>query len=227
MSDDLDRLLQFDPLDTAEQLVGRENHDAAMALGFALMQARGQALDAELIDQDDTTLNNRLDRYLRICNDLGFETVLTIPFKGKSYGGDEERDEQLYVLAHRDGLLLAFDTWESHHVNGGKVYYNWRPHNLETCARYTSSGGFYEYDYEARAGAWYGDHDAREALRHTIRNLRRNGELVARWEHRPFLWLLHYMDTKESGYDYEQITEDRIRMMPDWVQQMITPATHE
>jgi hypothetical protein len=68
---------------------------------------------------------------------------------------------------------------------------------------------------------WCGDHDAREALRHKIQGLQSAGQLLPRWQHRPWLWLLHYQDTKDINYDHAAITQSRIKMCPKWVQEMI------
>jgi len=70
-------------------------------------------------------------------------------------------------------------------------------------------------------GVWCGDHDAREALRHKIQGLQSAGDLLPQWRHRPWLWLLHYQDTKDTNYDHAAITQSRIKMCPEWVQNMI------
>lgn len=221
MKDELDRLLAFDPLDTAERLVGE--NEAATWLGMVLAQQRGEALREVLEARGDTQLTNRVARYLEITRDLGFEEVLCMPFDGRSWSGETPPDETFHVLAHRDGMLLAFDTFGTTSVNGAKVWYNWRPRDDEFNWRIVSSGSYHRWDPEARTGTWVGDHDAREALRHKIQGLRLNGEFLPRWERRPFLWLLHHMDTEVPGYDHEAINEARIALLPEWVRRMITP----
>lgn len=219
---DMDRLLGFDPLDTAERITGREG-DAAMGLGLLLVQAHVAAKRQALEQRDDTQLSNRVDRYLRICGELGFEQVLCLPFVGHGWSGEEPSEEHLHILAHRDGLLLKFDTFGTRDVNGASVYYNWRPRDLNAGWGCTSSGRYHEFDRENNTGLWSGDHDAREALRHKIQRLRDNGEFLSRWRYPPFLWLLHHMDTKVDGYDHEAINRERIALLPEWVRTMITP----
>jgi len=70
-------------------------------------------------------------------------------------------------------------------------------------------------------GIWSGDHDCREALKFNINNLIENGTFIKKWKNQPFLWLLHYMDHKEDGYDHEAITKERISRLPEDVQQII------
>lgn len=68
---------------------------------------------------------------------------------------------------------------------------------------------------------WSGDHDCREALKFNIERLLENGIFLKKWKKQPFLWLLHYMDSKTPGYNHEQITKDRIALLPEYIQEII------
>jgi len=71
-----------------------------------------------------------------------------------------------------------------------------------------------------------GGGDCREALKYNIEQLELNGSFVKPWVERPFLWLLHYMDTKVEGYRYEKINAERIAMLPEEVRvAAISPST--
>jgi hypothetical protein len=64
---------------------------------------------------------------------------------------------------------------------------------------------------------WSGSHDGREAIKNNIKMLAENGEFLKNWLDVPFLWLLHHMDTKAEGYDYETINKERISKLPPHV----------
>ena len=64
---------------------------------------------------------------------------------------------------------------------------------------------------------WQGSHDCREAIKFNISQLSENGEFIKKWPKTPFLWLLHYMDTKTDGYDHKKITEGRLNKLPKYV----------
>lgn len=218
-----DDILKFDPLHAAEQLTGSsyKEDERTNMIGFGLAIRHGEMKDKHLKELDDTVLSNDLDRYQRIITEMGFELVLDLPFDAPGWDkNDPVRKEHFFVYAHRDGLLLSFDTYNETRVNSGKVRYCWRP-KVEKFMGVTSSGSMYP-DEE---GNWYwgGDHDCREALRHNIHNLRVNGDFIALWPkgHNIFMWLLHYRDTKVDHYDYEGITNSRIQMLPEWVRTMI------
>lgn len=224
MNHHVKQMLTFDPLDTAEKLMGGPS-DAAALLGVAMHIEHTQAKNNMLLSMGDTTLNSSLESYLTIVDSLGFQQVLCLPFDGWGLDGKTHAQETLRVLAHRDGMLLCLDTWQSHQVNSAKVYYNWQPYvDSDQAWGVTSSGHWLHGQGNAPSyPVWVGDHDAREAIRHKIQGLRDNGLLLPIWLERPFLWLLHYMDTKVEGYNYHAINTHRIQMLPEWVRRMITP----
>lgn len=231
---ELDDLLNFDALAEAEKIRGTsyKEDNATSMLGLALQFDKVQSLRAALDARDDTKLSETVSNYLRIAQSEGFEIVLQLPFTGRWRGG-VERQETLYVLFNaKEGILLKFDTYNSKDVNGGKFYYNWRPNPGVETWRVTSSGGWHGTGEDSY---WVGDHDCREALRHHLAKLRQNGAFLTPWRDMPFLWLLHYMDTKDAeggsllynGYDYKAITAERIAMLPDFVQVAIGAKSGE
>jgi hypothetical protein len=74
-----------------------------------------------------------------------------------------------------------------------------------------------------REAVWSGYFDGREAVRYHLGLMETNGDFLPTWEFKPFIWFLHYADTKVPGYDYEQINKERIAMLPEHVRNAITP----
>jgi hypothetical protein len=212
--DPLGSMLSFDALNAVEVITGKDYKadDDTTWLGIALMHEDSRNKEAALLARGDTTFMNDTSRYLTVIEGAGFERCLEQTFVGG------EGEERFFIYARRDGLLLSFDTFGAKHINGAKVYYNWRPSDGVERHRLTSSGGF-----AADRKTWIGDHDAREALLYKMDRLAAFGELVCPWIERPFLWLLHYMDTKSPGYNHRAINEARIALLPQWVRDMITP----
>lgn len=217
MSDDekLASLLKRDPFDIAEKVTGKfyKNDEATQGLGLLMTQSLAKEKHDTLKARGDTVFRNTIKEYVQIIEAYGFEQVLVVPFTS-----NYAENEALFVYAHKSkGLLLVFDTYHGETVNGGRVYYNWVPNEGEKMYNLVSSGGSYN-------DVWAGNHDCREALIFNLTNLDKHGKLLSRWTHRPFLWLLHYMDTRNKDYNYEKINAERIGMLPDWVQTMITPV---
>lgn len=212
---DLDTLLRADPLAEAEEITGisYKEDDATIALGLVLNMDISERKKKALEARGDTLFSNDLERYISIIENYGFERVLEIPFEGKSYCTGPAPKEQFFVYWHPEGLLLAFDTHQTTKVNGATVRYNWKPDG-ELDWKLISSGSFHG-DY------WVGDHDAREALIHHMDALKAEGKFLNPWRKAPFMWLLHYMDSKVEGYDYESINKERIAMLPKKIQEAI------
>lgn len=211
--DTLAKVLHFDALDAAETITGQrvENGASAFGLGLGLIHAKARLKEQMLRDRDDVWGGCPLEAYIACIEANGYVRCIEEEFAG------HYEDERLFVYAHPDGLLLKFDTYSGKRVNGGSVYYNWRPREGADYWELISSGSFAEPDFKV----WTGDHDAREALIFNIGRLRENGDLVAPWVKRPFVWLLHYMDTEVEGYDSDAINADRISRLPEWVQEFI------
>lgn len=242
-------LLSHDPLQALEDFTGKDTATAGLGAGLAFVQTHGARKEEVLTQRGDTTFSNKLDRYVRIITDYGFELAGEFPFKSRMW----DYDEIMFVYVHRGyGLILCFDTHGGadrdggYLVNGGKVYYNLAPKGSLGWP-VTSSGG-YHFDEDA-VKTWVGDHDCREALIFNLERLRENGTFLPKWRSNPFLWFLHHDDTynepyqaarkewlatdrstecpqdrdfPEGKYDYDAINRERIAQMP-LVQEIIQP----
>ncbi|MFA5994289.1 MAG: hypothetical protein WC823_04995 [Parcubacteria group bacterium] len=213
------KLLNVDAFSVAEMLTNRsyKNHSATAHLGRILHLLKGVVIGTTLKKMDDTVFSNKLSNYLRIIQEEGFQILLTLPFSDK-----EGCEEKYYICFHKeDGILLSFDTYGGDSINGGHFYYNWQPSNNDPKNGYKvlSSGG---YRKDGAEFIWAGHHDCRETLRLHIYDLRKNGKFVTPWIEQPFIWLLHYMDTKNPSYDYKAINKERLAMLPPEVLQSIT-----
>lgn len=232
----IDQLLRFDPYAAGEQLArldGRGLQDQ-QATGFALHIAHTHLKHKALMDSGDTALSTTVRRYREIITELGFELVLTVPFTVVGIGSPT-RSEAMYVYAHRDGMLLKFDTFTHRngrqqvpHVNGGNLYFCWQS-SVPNRAPHRSSGRFNSLptaDALAETDLyWVGYLDCREAIRHKVNGLLADGKLFPKWPegNDQFLWLLHYGDTKDPDYDHKAITSQRVTVLPQWVRDMVNP----
>lgn len=240
-------LLEHDPLGTLDDLHARSGGsylNAPPSHMFAYAGVHNARKEAVLKERGDTTMTNALDDYQAIITAYGFELALEFPFRSRSW----DKAETYFIYTHPElGLVLSFDTYNTDSVNGGKVYYNWKPHDgVRACWPMTSSGGWHDYDNDP---VWVGDHDCREALIFRMERLRKNGTFLPKWRANPFLWFLNHDDTHnvpyeaaraewlktdrstpaprdidfpEGKYDYDAINRERIAMAPK-VQAIIQP----
>ena len=230
--EDIDGMLEFDPLDTAEKLTGTsyKKSDKVKALGMMLHLSHHEVKDKVLRDRGDTVFSMKLAEYLPIVKDLGFVQVLDVPFQA-------EHDGKMiteHLLAYwRKGLLLMFDTYCGDGVNGGNLYFNWAP--TDPNERVPSSGGYTKDSKGHRI--IYGSFDCREALRHHISLLESKGKILEKWVEAPSLWPIHYGDSREidriapnypeKGKAYDDLKVERLAMLPDDVREAILGGAHE
>lgn len=214
----MDRLLKRDVVADAEKIVGKSWKESELVgfLSLAMVGEHSKEKKDALLANQDSWFGMPLADYLDVIHQEGFRQVLALPFVGEPRDKDDLLpQETFFMLFHSDGILLAFDTYHGN-LNGGHFYYNWKPNNINTTHDFTSSGGFTK-----DLAAWIGDHDCREAIRYHIKQLRENGQFLNPWIKQPFLWLLHYMDTKDENYDYKAIVAERIAMLPANVRAVI------
>jgi hypothetical protein len=212
MNKELDDLLKYDSLAEAEKVTGKYSgaSESTVLLGMALGYDKNKKLEAMLQSSDDTGFSETKMDYLAKLSRFGFEQIYEESFKE---GG---RDETLNAMFHfQYSILLIFDTYNGN-VNSGKFYYHWKPKGESFPYHITSSGGYVDMDNKI----WSGNHDCREAVKHNINNLLEYGEFVA-WVQQPFIWFLHYGDTKTKDYDYKGLTRSRLAKLPEKVRQAI------
>lgn len=141
-TEEIKKMLDFDPLSHAEKITGKdwkESEETSM-LGLAIALQHNREKEQMLKEIDDTGFSNNTIDYLRIVQNFGFEIVLNeVFFDNVHY----QRNQNLYVLFHKElGILITFDTF-GENVNGGEMYYNWSPNGYLETNGCTSSGGYF------------------------------------------------------------------------------------
>lgn len=201
---------------------------------------------------DDTGLTNDLGNYHRILKEEGFEKVLELDFTDPTYKYPEKffvffRRKGALLLVHdtynttRVNSAKIYYNWKRKYSAEKYVDVtssgNWNIKDRTGEVPYEELYPKYEkttdpdvlarekvwHDKWNREAVWSGDHDAREALRRIIFRLEEHGTFLDKWEFSSFLWLLHYGDTKVTGYNYKTITKERVAMLPDYVREAIIP----
>ena len=211
----------LDPDDPGSPTIG----ETVLGLSFGLMHKKRKAADALAEKTHDTMFSNKMDRYIEIVEDLGFEKCVEIDLERPKKRYPEDVQEKFYIYAcEEDGLILSFDTYGGDSLNSGNLYYNILTYGPERRPQLSGGGGgpvtpyslltgkafeindrqaldeYYEDD--SNPTVYPGSRDCREWLRRNVNRLREL-ELLPRWGRSPFLWFLGYTDTKcyECGED--------------------------
>lgn len=217
----IDELLAIDPIAKAEKIIGRGLSNEIAALGLLFQMDKSERVAKALSEMGDVDgFHQDVETYINILKSAGFQQILVedIP----------QTNDKFYVF-WLDGVLVSFDTYWGHKsINGGNVYLNYEFEDtrnnwfiLSGC----SHGPIHSESGKGTTVTRTVSIDCRQALLHKLNQMRINGTILKKWKQRPFLWLLHYMDTKVDGYDYDAINEQRISQFPIEVREAISPTT--
>lgn len=203
----------------------------------------------------DTHFSSKLNDYLAVVEDLGFKLMLKLEIP--KYGYRETDHQYIYATddglvlcfdSYRGDVVnggSVYFNWANNDPDNpaAPISGSGGTDALDKEANTILKRDFkYEYDHETRTVTvdewadylkdggwtiWVGNFDCREFLRRKVEALRSRGELLKTWAKRPFLWFLHYNDTRCPScnsdhnrcicypafkYDYKAITQKRIEM---------------
>ena len=216
-SETLDKILSFDPLEAAERLTGSSYKESpgTASLGMAMAQEHNRLKSRALSKAHDTFYDITFDDYLEVLKSLGFKELLS----GVITGTEDEWEDK-WVVYWRDGVLIFSDSyWGGKGLNSGNAYFNYSSDDEKGPRPQGFSGSVVLDDTGGRV--WVGSIDVRQGLRHRLTAMEQNGRLLGVWVEQPFLWLLHYNDTKTPGYSSKDINKQRVAQLPIEVQKAI------
>jgi hypothetical protein len=210
-NDNLDELLGFDPLQEAEIMTGRSyKHDEATSSLGLLLAIDVNSKKKELLKTNkDSYYGMEFAEFVVLMDSMGFKSVAS---------GSIPNTEDEWFIDWKGGILVVYDSFRGS-LNGAKAFFNYLPAS-DNSYRGGFSGGT-AVEGPGGKNVWCGNFDAREGFKHRLDNYRDTGIFMKKWIRQPFLWLLHYGDTKVAGYDFNEINQQRIAMFPAEVQEAI------
>jgi len=238
------RILSYDAMQEAERFTGKDSStsEETMNLGL-LLHLRSVKTKRNLLKTlNDTFVGISKGEYKMRVSDFGFKELLRLDFFSLS-----SKEVESFYIMWKDGILMCYDTFMGK-INSAHIYFNylqhfnlktifdsgvldhvsgsWRHHeNVWLSDHFREQYGFY-YGWNKNADDRFvkiGSLDCREGLLFHIKNMLEYGEFLQTWIERPFLWLLHHMDTKNPNYDYNKINKERISLLPKEVINAISP----
>lgn len=223
MTDEFQKILDFDALAQAERLTGQSYKEDKMTevIGLHLHLQSVQRKKEELALRGDTYFSMKFKELLKIYGELGFVDVHSHSFTN-TYGNTDD----FVVLWHPEGILATAESYtfgvedREPVVNNTKIYFNWKPNDQDAPWSFPMSGRIV-------AGVWVGNIDVREGLRHYLSRFRSEGSFVNPWLERDFMWLVDYSQAKVEGYDHKAITNGVLDTLPTEVKDSILYARSE
>ncbi len=164
---------------------------------------------------NDTYWGIKWNDFLQIMIDNGFEVVLEDEFPNHQ---QNNRLEKFIILAHKGkGLLVKAESYGDC-INSGDCYGQaTQKDHFNKWFPISCSGG---YD-ENGVISWH--KDIREGLLLNLQTIEQDMTLLSKWTNPDvFLYLVDFSQTKVEGYNYKEITNERLSRCPQWVRVMIS-----
>jgi len=222
MKEITEKILRYDPIYETEKMV-KKNHwsefdDLENMLSILMFTDHNKKKEEHLKSIGDTYHNIKWEDFKNLIKQHGFKEGLSYNFK---HYDDSTKEEEAIIYYHPEKGLVIWATsyWNKKSVNGGKMYgmiqYNednsndmWRV--LNGCSNGTIEENYRNFDY-----------DIREGLIHTINKIEEKFVFVNKWIKTPFLWFVDFTEEKQKGFDYKEITKNKIEKCPKELQEII------
>lgn len=223
MNETTRNILNFDPVATAEALIGKRYEDwdietdgmAALGLAMATNQAKREHLESI----GDTHFGITWQKFVEIVKAYGFKSGYCQKFTGTGWSDKGVEEEEIIFFHEEKGLILHAESYDGKSVNSAKVYgevkigeelerNQWEA--LNGCSHGGNGNGTMSFDV-----------DVREGFRFHLDALSEAFEFSKSWTKVPFLWFLNYMDTKDKNYSYEEINKQKINASTPEVHRII------
>ena len=212
MNEKTKNILNFDPIATAETLLGKRHEDwdtktdGMAALGLAMMANQRKAEYLESIG--DTHFGITWIDFIEIVKAYGFKSGYCQKFTGTAWSGKGVEEKEIIFFHEEKGLILYAESYDGKSVNKANVYGEVKiGDKLEKNQCEALNGCSYGGN---KNGTMYFNVDVREGLRFHLDALSEAFEFSKSWSKVPFLWFLSYMDTENENYNYEKINKQKI-----------------
>lgn len=225
MNETTRNILNFDPIATAETLIGKRHEDwdvetdGMAALGLAMLTNESKREYLESIG--DTHFGITWNDFIEIAKAYGFKCGFCQKFTGTGWSDKKGIEEEEIIFFHEEkGLILYAESFDGKSVNSAKVYgeVKLNENKIEedqwNALNGCSHGG-------NGNGTMYFNVDVREGFRFHLDAVSEAFEFSKSWSKVQFLWFLNYMDTKKKNYNYEQINKKKIASCTPEVRKII------
>jgi len=215
-----EKIIRQDPIDETEKALGKDwskFDDIEKMLMLSHFVESNERKGKYLASIGDTYSRISWDDFKNLLIRKGFVSALEYDIHQ-----DGNTDEFIIYYNSAKGLIIHADSyWNKKTINSGTLYGEIQANSeddVREIYHWISTGGCIDREnfiFET-------SHDVREGLFSKLDTLETVGKFLPIWTSKNrFLWFLDYTETKVEGYDYKQITKDKIEKCPDGLKNII------
>jgi len=209
-----EKILTKDTLAESEKLLNKnhwsEFNETEQALSLLKAISDNKEKEEHLKSIGDTHFGMSWMDFKDLLVNKGFKNA-------HSYDFDYDDGIEEAILYHhpvKGFVIFATSFGKKRTINGGELYAEIKVNDKEgenIVWRWLSTGGCIDIDNKIYSTK----HDVREGLFSKLNKLESAGTFLNKWtEKNKFLWFADYVETKVEGYDYKEITQEKINKCP-------------
>ena len=205
-----ERILKHDSLAETEKEFGGKHHsefnrnESILAIGNFM---RDNAIkEKHLKSLNDTYFGMGWNEFIELIKSQGFNLAYV-----QNFEHNKGIDEAVIYYNPFMGLVIYAESYNNKtSINGGKLHGEIVAHSESDYMPiydWLSTGGCIDRDKLIFSTS----HDIREGLFSKIDKLCEHGSFLTKWtEENKFLWFVHFTEKKKKGYDYIELTQQKL-----------------
>ena len=222
MDSKTEKVLRHDSLYESEKILGNKHwsefNEFEQAFSFLKFLDDNEKKKNHLQSIGDTYWGMSWDQFKNLIKQHGFVEALSYDFNHDK----NEVDEAIIYYHLTKGLIIwATSYWNKKDVNEGTLYGEIQANSEEDCKTiwsWLSTGGCIDSDKMI----YKTSQDVREGLFSRLVELESAGTFLSQWIKKDrFLWFVDYVESKQDGYNYKEITKEKISKCPKELQSII------
>lgn len=214
-------ILKKDSIAETEKLLGNKdyhefsNDEKLFMLGKFFIDNEDK--DEHLASIGDTHFKMTWQEFKQLIISKGFIVAMEYDIH---HNGDIDKFI-IYYNPQKGLILCATSFWNKESINGGTLYGEIQANSkndIHTIWDWLSTGGCIDTDKLIYSTS----RDVREGLFSALAELETAGKFLPKWiKKNKFLWLLDYEETKIDGYDYKEISRQKLLKCPRELQEIV------
>jgi hypothetical protein len=225
MNKKTEEILMHDSISESEKLFGNKHYsqfdEFEQAFSIVKLIKDNENKRNHLQAINDTYSGMTWNEFKNLIKEHGFISALEYDLVYNKYGNPKTEEAIIYYHPKKGLIIWAESFSGKTSLNDGKLYGEIQANSKEdeeVIWKWISTGGCIDKE----KGIWKTSHDVREGLFSKLQTLESSGKFLSKWTDKDrFLWFVDFNEDDVEGYDYKEITKEKILKCPKELQEII------